>query len=121
MPRILVLDDSAFQRQFVRGHLEQAGFEVDDLEPLSSVEVYAKVKDWMPDLVLTDYNMPMICGMDVIRAVRRFSSTMPVLVLTSIRDEARDLKLRAAGLVEIRHKPLSSEALVTEVRRLASS
>ncbi len=121
MPRVLVLDDSAFQRSFVRGHLERAGFEVEDFEPLSSLEVFARVKEWTPDLVLTDFNMPMLDGLDVVRMVRRVASNLPVLVLTSIRDEKRDAKLRTAGLVEILHKPQPGETVVERVQSLLPS
>lgn len=118
MTRIMVLDDSAFQRTFLRGALERSGFEVEDFEPLSSLEVFAKAKDWKPDLVITDYNMPMLTGLDVVRMIRRVDSVLPVIVLTSIRDEKRDAKLRTAGLVEILYKPQPGEAVVEAIRAI---
>jgi PleD family two-component response regulator len=56
MAKILVIDDSSFMRRYLREALEELGFAVDELLPVSPLEVMEKIKAEPPDLVLTDYH-----------------------------------------------------------------
>ena len=118
MPRILVIDDSAFMRQYMRGFLEEAGFEVDDFLPESALEVLDRVIAFAPDLVLSDFNMPALDGQIVARTLRRSNPALPVLVVTASRDPAREAVLGTMGVRRILHKPVKGEELVRVVREV---
>jgi two-component system chemotaxis response regulator CheY len=116
MPRILIIDDSAFQRQFMRGQLEEAGFEVEDWLPVSALEILGRIRDSKFDLVISDYNMPHVDGLTVLKMVKRADAAMPVIILTAIRNPEREARLEASGASRILHKPLRAEALAAAVK-----
>ena len=112
MLKILVIDDSAFLRHYVRMAMEEAGFVVEDFLPTGTVEVQEKLKAMEPDLVLTDFNMPNLDGLTVTRTVRRHSTTLPIVVLTAARDPERDSRLQGYAPLTVLHKPITGEELV---------
>ncbi|HEY0468589.1 MAG TPA: response regulator, partial [Polyangiaceae bacterium] len=119
MLRILVVEDSASMRSFVRNALESdprspAG--VDVVEASSGFEALRLLPRGPYDLVITDINMPDINGLELISFIRKSEShkTTPVLIIStqsSERDRARGLSLGANGYLI---KPFSQEALQTE-------
>jgi CheY-like chemotaxis protein len=115
MAKILVIDDSGFFRSFVRGVLEEAGHEVEDLALLSALEVMEHCKTFNPDLVVTDYTMPNVDGLAVVRMVRRFRMDLPVVVLTADHDPERVEKLKGYPPLRILFKPIKAEALAAEL------
>lgn len=118
MPRVLVIDDSAFFRRTVRSYLEEAGYDVDDFLPLSELEVMERAKVWNPDLVITDFSMPHVNGQSVARMIRRHSKDVPILVLTATRDPDREARLRTLGLIHVIYKPITGPELVEQVREI---
>ncbi len=69
--KILVVDDSKAMRMIVRRTLRQAGFEAHDVdEAENGREGLAKVQRFAPDLVLSDWNMPELNGIDFLRNLR---------------------------------------------------
>lgn len=67
MTRILLLDDSSSMRHYLRGFLEEAGYEVDDFLAGSTLEVIERIKAFKPDLMISDYNMPLVNGLTIAR------------------------------------------------------
>jgi len=118
MPKVLLIDDSAFFRKTVRGFFEEGGFETEDFLPLSALEVLERVRAFQPDLVVTDYNMPDVDGMEVLRMLRRHSKVLPVVVLTASRDPEREARLKAHDSVWILHKPMRGENIVMAVKTI---
>jgi two-component system chemotaxis response regulator CheY len=120
MPKILYIDDSSFMRMMVRDQLEGGGFEVEDFMPLSSLEVLEKVRDSAPDLVLSDFSMPHVDGLDVARMARRACATTPVVILTAVHDPAMEALLHTTGVRRVLHKPIGGEELVGALKDLLS-
>jgi CheY-like chemotaxis protein len=118
MTKVLVIDDSAFMRQHLRGFLEDAGLVVEDFLPHSCQELILKVQSTKPDLVLSDFNMPDIDGLQVARTVRRVDADIPVVILTANHDTARDSLLGTLGVRQVLHKPIDGEKLVAVLREL---
>lgn len=75
-----------------------------------------------PDLVLVDYAMPEMSGIDVISAIRRnaASATVPVIMITSNTEPAIKLNAMAAGATEFLSKPVDHVELSLRVRNLLS-
>lgn len=122
MPRILVVEDSASMRSFVRNALESDSrrlLGVDVVEAPSGFEALRLLPRGPYDLVITDINMPDINGLELISFIRKSEShkDTPVLIISTQsaeRDRARGLSLGANGYLI---KPFTQEALLSEVWR----
>ena len=116
MVRVLVVDDSAAMRAFVRSALETSGVEGQDVEVIEATSGFDALR-LLPrhrfDLVVTDINMPDINGLELIRFVRESEHhrRVPLLIIStqsSDRDRSRALALGADGFLA---KPFTPEAL----------
>ena len=68
--RVVVADDSRVMRQIVIRTLRQAGYEWDISEASDGAESLQLAQDLDPDLVLSDWNMPELTGIEMLRAMR---------------------------------------------------
>src|SRR5689334_7903859 len=116
MARILLVEDSAAMRTFVRASLEGTPVLGDDFELVEASSGFDALR-LLPrasyDLVITDINMPDINGLELVRFVRQSERHrgIPLLIIstqTSERDRARGLALGASFFLA---KPFTPEAL----------
>lgn len=114
--RALVVDDSRAMRMMLRRTLEGLGFEV--LEAEHGVAALAFLEAGGPvDVCLVDWNMPVMDGLDFIKAVRSVPAyeRMVLVMVTSESDPARILRALMAGADEYATKPLTPDALVDKL------
>jgi DNA-binding response OmpR family regulator len=83
--RILVVDDEPQIRRIMRTELTSAGYEVDDAK--TGEEALGKVREFRPDLVLLDINMPGMGGLAACRAIRA-DANVALIMLTVHNTEA---------------------------------
>jgi len=122
MRRILVVEDSASTRSFIRSALE-AGDRLgpcDVVEAASGFDALRLLPRGPYDLVITDINMPDINGLELVQFIRksdRHRSTALIIISTqsSEKDRQRGLSL---GADEYMAKPLSADELISTVDRL---
>lgn len=82
--KILIVDDSKAMRMIVMRHLRQAGFGSHSLEEASNgVEALAAVGAAPPDLILCDWNMPEMNGLEFLKALRAKSVQVPFGFVTT--------------------------------------
>lgn len=109
--KVLVVDDSKVMRQIVIRTLRQAGF--DDLEVVEAVDGQDgldKVRTESPDLVLSDWNMPNLTGIEFLGALRGSGDPTPFGFVTS--EGSMDMRRRAeaAGALFLIAKPFTPES-----------
>jgi two-component system KDP operon response regulator KdpE len=111
--RVLVVDDEPQIRRIMRTTLTGAGYEVDDAK--TGEEALEKVREFRPDLVLLDINMPGMGGIAACKAIR--SGTNAGIIMLTVRDTEAD-KVRAldAGADDFVTKPFSTPELMARVR-----
>jgi serine/threonine-protein kinase len=114
--KILVIDDSKMMRLYLRRFLEKAGYEVEEWVPLSPMEVPDYVKTSAPDLILSDYRMPGCNGASLASMVQKADLKIPVLMITSFRDEQMEANLHNLGVRQVLSKPIGSNALFWAVK-----
>jgi two-component system, chemotaxis family, chemotaxis protein CheY len=108
--KILVTDDSRVMRQIVVRTLRQAGFDGHDIvEAENGREGLTKVADEQPDLVLSDWNMPELDGLEFLRSLRASGSTVPFGFVTSEGSPDMRQKAEQAGALFLIAKPFSPE------------
>ncbi len=111
--RILVTDDEARMRRFVRMNLELEGYDV--LEADNGLAALQRVRDDMPDLVLLDVMMPDLDGFETLARLREMSS-VPVIMLTVKGDEEDRIRGLDLGADDYITKPFSPRELVSRIR-----
>lgn len=108
--KILIVDDSRVMRQIVTRTLRQAGFTGHDLvEAENGAQGLEVVRSQNPDLVLSDWNMPEMNGIDLLEALRSEGKDVPFAFVTS--EGSPDMVSRAedAGAMFVITKPFTAE------------
>lgn len=113
--RILVVDDERQITRALRASLQGHGFEVStSVDGIEALEMFDQVK---PDFLITDLSMPNMDGVELTKAVRKFSN-IPIIVL-SVRDQdASKVLALDSGADDYITKPFSVTELLARVRAL---
>jgi two-component system KDP operon response regulator KdpE len=111
--RILVVDDEPQIRRIMRTTLIAAGYEVDDAK--TGEEALGKVREFRPDLVLLDINMPGMGGLAACRAIRA-DPNVAIVMLTVHNREAAKVEALDAGADDFVTKPFSTPELLARIR-----
>ncbi len=109
--KVLIADDSRVMRQIVARTLRQAGFSgYECIEAVDGADALAKVTQENPGLVLSDWNMPRMTGIELLRAVRGAGNDVPFGLVTS--EGFEDLRETAAqaGASFLITKPFTAES-----------
>ena len=111
--RILVVDDEPQIRRIMRTALTSAGYEVDDAR--SGEDALEKLREYRPDLVLLDINMPGMGGLAACKAMR-VDPNVAIIMLTVHNTEAAKVEALDAGADDFVTKPFSTPELLARIR-----
>jgi len=111
--RILVVDDEPQIRRIMRTTLTGSGYEVDDAK--TGEEALTKLRDFRPDLVLLDINMPGMGGLAACRAIR-VDPNVAIIMLTVHNTEAAKVEALDAGADDFITKPFGTPELLARIR-----
>lgn len=111
--KILVVDDSPVMRKLVTRSIRQAGYDVDVVEAEDGVNALQVTEDEKPHLILADWNMPNMTGIEMLNALRANGNQIPVGFVTS--ESTTEIKQMAqqAGASFFLSKPIDTEQLET--------
>lgn len=114
-PRVLVVEDEAALVTLLRYNLEKAGFDV--AAAGDGEEAMVQVAERTPDLVLLDWMLPLVSGIEVCRRLRRDPETrdVPVIMLTARGEEADRVRGLNCGADDYVTKPFSPSELIARV------
>ena len=115
-PRVLVVEDEQALVELLRYNLERAGFDV--VVARDGEAALAAVRDEAPDLVLLDWMLPLMSGIEVCRQLRRQTVTanLPIILLTARGEEGDRVRGLDAGADDYVAKPFSPTELVARIR-----
>ena len=111
--RILVVDDEPRIRRIMRTTLTGAGYEIDDAK--TGEEALDKLRQFRPDLVLLDMNMPGMGGLAACRTIRA-DSPVGIIMLTVHNTEGDKVEALDAGADDFITKPFSMPELLARIR-----
>jgi two-component system chemotaxis response regulator CheY len=116
--RALIVDDSRFVRGYLRGLLEEKGFECE--EAADGQAGVDQINTGVPfDLALVDWNMPVMNGLDMLKQVRAEGySDIKVMMVTTEAENDFILRALDAGADEYLMKPFDDEALTEKLAML---
>lgn len=117
-PTILIVEDEAPLVTLLRYNLEKQGFRVEDVG--DGGEALNRVTEAPPDLVLLDWMLPTLSGIEVCRQLRRRPATrqLPIIMLTARAEDQDAVRGLDTGADDYITKPFSTEALIARVRAL---
>jgi DNA-binding response OmpR family regulator len=113
--RILIVEDERPLVKLLRGYLEREGYEVS--EACDGETGLEAAREKSPDLVVLDWMLPGLDGMEVLRELRRFSDAY-VIMLTARAEEVDRIVGLSAGADDYLTKPFSPGELVARVRAM---
>ena len=115
-PYILVVEDEAPLLTLLRYNLEEAGFEV--AEARDGEDALISVRERCPDLIVLDWMLPAVSGIEVCRQLRRRGETrdVPVIMLTAKSEETDRIRGLDSGADDYLTKPFSPRELVARIR-----
>lgn len=118
MAKILVIEDNEYLRSNIEEFLQMEDFEVDSAED-GKVGI-EKAKSFLPDLIISDVNMPFVDGFGVLEALKNDAETqnIPFIFLTvkkTLQDRRKGMSLGAADYLP---KPFDLDELITVVNRM---
>jgi two-component system phosphate regulon response regulator PhoB len=115
-PRILVVEDEASLQELLAYNLERAGFAVE--QAYDADEARTLIAEQTPDLVLLDWMLPYMSGLELCRQLRRQPATanLPIIMLTARVEERDRLHGLDTGADDYITKPFSVDELIARVR-----
>lgn len=117
-PRILIVEDEEALTLLLRYNLEAEGYSVDSVARGDDAEI--RLREQAPDLILLDWMLPGISGIELCRRVRARSETerLPIIMLTARGEEGERIRGLATGADDYVVKPFSVPELLARVRAL---
>ena len=109
MEKILIVDDNILIRKLLRGMLHKLGYS--SIEAEDGESGLALVRKEHPDLVITDFQMPGIDGLEVLSEIRKMKLNLPVVLLTAFGDVVLTIKSIQLGAFDYLEKPIDPEQL----------
>ena len=115
-PRVLVVEDEAALVTLLRYNLEREGFAV--TEARDGEEALLLAREHKPDLVLLDWMLPHVSGIEVCRQLRRLPDTrsVPIVMLTARGEDADKVRGLDSGADDYVTKPFSPSELIARLR-----
>jgi two-component system, OmpR family, KDP operon response regulator KdpE len=113
--RMLVVDDEPQIRRSLQVNLERSGYAVETVE--SGEDALSSFRNRRPDVVILDLIMPGMGGVEVVRRIRE-SSTVPIIVLSAMGEEARKVEALELGADDYMTKPFGMDELLARIHSL---
>ncbi len=116
--RIIFIDDDPNMRRMVELYLNGEDFFLEtEGSPRKGL---IKIKEQPYDLVISDIQMPDMDGFTMIRRIREFNVSVPVLVISAFGEKDVMAKAREAGATEIIEKPFDREKLIRLINKFTA-
>ena len=113
-PHILFADDEPDIRELVEVLLQSAGFRVSTIDTTSGALQLAATERF--DVLVLDYWMPELTGIELCRRIRAFDQTTPILICSGVTSEADKTAAIQAGAQGYLVKPINSAILISAIR-----
>ncbi len=117
--KVLVVDDRSTMRRIVKNVLKQIGF-ADMVEAENGQDALNKLKSENIGLIVSDWNMPVMQGIELLRAVRADAELkhLPFLMVTVEAQKENIIEAVQAGVSNYVVKPFSAEALQGKLEKI---
>ena len=118
MSKVLIIDDSAVMRKIIQRNIQQSGLLVDEfVEAADGREGLEKITSNNIDLILCDWNMPNMTGIDFVKALRGSGQkgNVPIVMVTTEGGEAKIEEAKKSGANGYLTKPFTPDQLKSKL------
>lgn len=117
-PKILIVEDEAAIRQMVSMALSQENYEC--VEAADTIQAQAKIIEAVPDLLLLDWMLPGLSGVEYARRLRgeKLTQGIPIIMLTARTEEEDKIRGLQSGADDYITKPFSTRELLARIKAL---
>ena len=119
MEKILIIDDNKLNRKIFKDTLGKVGYDIFEAE--DGEEGLQLVRSEQPDVVITDFQMPGLNGLEVLSEIRKINLSLPVIVLTAFGDVVLTIKSIQLGAFDYLEKPIDPQQLKSIVQNAINS
>jgi two-component system, chemotaxis family, chemotaxis protein CheY len=115
-PKVLLVDDSAVMRKIILRPMDEVG----DLLPTEAADGAVALELFKKnefDLILTDWNMPNMNGLEMVREIRAMGSKVPIIMITTEAEKGRMAEAIHAGVSDYLVKPFDRDKLRTKLEQ----
>ena len=113
--KILIADDEPSNRKILAQELVHKGFAVDTAQ--GGKQALAKIATAPPDLLIVDFMMPDMSGLDVLKELRAKGNDIPVIIITAYGSIDRAVEVMKAGAYDFITRPFDPEYIELVVRK----
>ncbi len=119
MPKILVVDDSATIRRIIKNTLEKIGYS-EVIEAENGIDALTKLKEGDIILVLTDWNMPEMDGITLVKSIRASDKfgTVPIIMVTTEAEKNEVMEALQLGVNDYIVKPFTPDILKEKIEKV---
>jgi two-component system chemotaxis response regulator CheY len=117
--RLLVVDDSSTMRRIIKNSLKAVGYD-DVVEAENGEGAMVRLQSEKVDLVITDWNMPVMNGLELVAAMRGSPGLRqtPVLMVTTVAEKEEILKAMRTGVNNYVIKPFDAPTLKRKIDQI---
>lgn len=117
-PKVMVVEDEEALSELLKYNLEAEGFEVETIFRGDDAEL--RLKEVVPDLLLLDWMLPGLSGIELCRRVRlrEETATLPILMLTARSEESERVRGLSTGADDFVVKPFSVPELMARIKAM---
>ncbi len=112
--KVLVVDDEKAIRYFITATLQANGYDV--ITAATAKEAQEMISSHCPDVVLLDLGLPDMYGITVLENVRKWSPTMPIIIVSARADEEDKVQALERGADDYITKPFGTSELLARIR-----
>lgn len=113
---ILVVDDESAQRLILSGHLKQKGFKV--FEAASGNDALSIVNEKLIDIIITDFKMPDLTGLDLLKKVKATNLEITVVMVTAFGTIETAVEAMKEGAYDYLTKPIDLDELDLVIKKI---
>lgn len=118
-PKIIVADDMQMMRRLLKAALVKAGM-YDITEAINGEELLAKLEEAPCDIIICDWDMPKLSGIDALRRIRNSDDHkhIPFVMVTAVAEAAHVKQAIEAGINDYIIKPIQPDVFVNKIRKI---
>jgi two-component system chemotaxis response regulator CheY len=118
--KLMLVDDSLFMRNMLRGILEEEGYEI-VTEAADGVEAVAKFREFGPHVITMDIIMPHKNGIEALHEIMALDSSARVIMCSAVGQEALTTAAQSAGAKDFILKPFNPDRVKEVIKRVAEA